>query len=37
MVRIVPDTVIIVLGVLPLVYFLFKTFAHLKPQQRESE
>ena len=31
--RIVPDTVIIVLGVLPLVYFLFKTFPHLKAQE----
>jgi nitric oxide reductase subunit B len=28
--RIVPDTVIIVLGVIPLVYFLFKTFPRLK-------
>jgi len=28
--RIVPDTVIIVLGVLPLVYFLFKTYPRLK-------
>jgi nitric oxide reductase subunit B len=37
LVRIVPDTVIIVLGVLPLVYFLFKTFSHLKPQQTEGE
>jgi hypothetical protein len=37
MLRIVPDTVIIVLGVLPLVYFLFKTFPHLKPQQAERE
>ena len=33
--RIVPDTVIIVLGVLPLVYFLFKTFPRLKPQKKE--
>jgi nitric oxide reductase subunit B len=31
--RIVPDTIIIVLGVLPLVYFLFKTFPHLKAQE----
>lgn len=31
--RMVPDTVIIVLGVLPLVYFLFKTFPHLKPRR----
>ena len=28
--RIIPDTVIIVLGVLPLLYFLLKTFPHLK-------
>ncbi len=28
--RIIPDTVIIVFGILPLVYFLFKTFPHLK-------
>ena len=39
--RIVPDTIIIVLGVLPLVFFLFKTFPHLKPprpkEQVESE
>lgn len=32
-VRIIPDTVIIVIGVLPLVYFLFKTFPHLKAQE----
>jgi nitric oxide reductase subunit B len=31
--RIVPDTIIIVLGVLPLVYFLFKTYPHLKAQE----
>lgn len=31
--RIIPDTIIIVLGVLPLVYFLFKTFPHLKAQE----
>jgi nitric oxide reductase subunit B len=31
--RILPDTIIIVLGVLPLVYFLFKTFPHLKAQE----
>ena len=30
--RIVPDTIIIVLGVLPLVYFLFKTYPRLKKQ-----
>lgn len=28
--RIIPDTMIIVLGVLPLAYFLFRTFPHLK-------
>jgi nitric oxide reductase subunit B len=34
--RIVPDTVIIVLGVVPLVVFLFKTFPHLKsPKPKE--
>jgi nitric oxide reductase subunit B len=33
--RIVPDTIIIVLGVLPLVYFLFRTFPRLKPQKIE--
>jgi len=33
--RILPDTVIIVLGVLPLVYFLFKTYPHLKPQHSD--
>ncbi len=31
--RMIPDTVIIVLGVLPLVYFLFKTYPHLKAQE----
>lgn len=31
--RIVPDTVIIVLGILPLAYFLFRTFPHLKPKE----
>jgi nitric oxide reductase subunit B len=31
--RILPDTVIIVLGVAPLVYFLFRTFPHLKVQE----
>ena len=35
--RIVPDTIIIVLGVLPLVYFLFRTFPHLKPQAADSD
>lgn len=29
-IRMVPDTVIIVFGVLPLVYFLFRTYPHLK-------
>ena len=33
--RMVPDTIIIVLGVLPLVFFLFKTFPHLKPKKAE--
>ena len=28
--RIIPDTIIIVLGVLPLAYFLFTTYPHLK-------
>ncbi len=31
--RIVPDTIIIVFGVLPLAYFLFRTFPHLKAQE----
>jgi nitric oxide reductase subunit B len=31
--RIIPDTVIIVIGVLPLLVFLFKTFPHLKKQE----
>lgn len=31
--RIIPDTVIIVFGVLPLLYFLFRTFPHLKAQE----
>jgi nitric oxide reductase subunit B len=35
--RIVPDTIIIVLGVLPLVFFLFKTFPHLKSQKVEGQ
>ena len=34
-IRIVPDTVIIVLGVLPLLYFLFKTYPYLKPQKSD--
>jgi nitric oxide reductase subunit B len=36
--RIIPDTVIIVLGVLPLAYFLFRTFPYLKaPGIKEEE
>jgi nitric oxide reductase subunit B len=31
--RMIPDTVIIVLGVVPLVYFLFRTYPHLKAQE----
>ncbi|MBN1569345.1 MAG: cbb3-type cytochrome c oxidase subunit I [Acidobacteria bacterium] len=31
--RMVPDTIIIVLGVIPLVYFLFRTYPHLKSQE----
>jgi nitric oxide reductase subunit B len=31
-VRMIPDTVIIVAGVLPLAWFLFRTYPHLKPQ-----
>jgi len=33
--RILPDTIIIVLGVLPLVLFLFKTFPHLKARESD--
>ncbi|MBI5625077.1 MAG: cbb3-type cytochrome c oxidase subunit I [Elusimicrobia bacterium] len=33
MARIVPDTVIIVLGVLPLAWFLLSTYRHLKPTE----
>ena len=33
MVRIIPDLCIIVLGVLPLAYFLFKTYRHLKARE----
>lgn len=29
--RVVPDLIVIVLGVLPLLYFLFATYRHLKP------
>lgn len=35
--RIIPDILIIVVGVLPLVYFLFKTFPHLKAQEIKEE
>ena len=35
--RIVPDTIIIVLGVVPLVYFLFTTFPHIKAQRIKEE
>ena len=31
--RIIPDTIIIVGGILPLAYFLFRTYPHLKAQQ----
>ncbi len=30
-IRIIPDLTIIILGVLPMAYFLFKTYPHLKP------
>jgi nitric oxide reductase subunit B len=33
--RILPDTVIIVVGVVPLLYFLFRTFPHLKAREIE--
>ena len=33
--RMIPDTVIIVVGVLPLVYFLFKTYPKLKADRIE--
>ncbi|HSB03725.1 MAG TPA: cbb3-type cytochrome c oxidase subunit I, partial [Thermodesulfobacteriota bacterium] len=33
MVRIIPDLCIIVLGVIPLAYFLFKTYGHLKAKE----
>jgi nitric oxide reductase subunit B len=37
-VRIIPDLTIIILGVLPLAYFLFRTYPHLKaPEIREGE
>jgi nitric oxide reductase subunit B len=35
--RIIPDTIIIVIGILPLAYFLFKTFPHLKAQEIKEE
>jgi nitric oxide reductase subunit B len=33
--RLIPDLIIIVLGVLPLVYFLFRTYPHLKADRIE--
>jgi nitric oxide reductase subunit B len=37
-VRVIPDLMIILLGVLPLAYFLFKTYPHLKaPEIKEGE
>ena len=37
-VRVIPDLMIIVVGVLPLAYFLFKTYPHLKtPEIKEGE
>ena len=33
MVRIIPDLTIIILGVIPLAYFLFKTFPFLKARE----
>ncbi len=33
MVRIIPDLTIILIGVLPLGYFVFKTYRYLKPQE----
>ncbi|MBN2320379.1 MAG: cbb3-type cytochrome c oxidase subunit I [Acidobacteria bacterium] len=35
--RIIPDTIIIVVGILPLAYFLFKTFPRLKAQEIKEE
>jgi len=31
--RIIPDSIIILFGILPLAYFLFRTFPHLKAQE----
>jgi nitric oxide reductase subunit B len=31
--RIIPDSIIILFGILPLAYFLFRTFPHLKSQE----
>ncbi len=37
-IRIVPDSVIILIGIVPLAYFLFKTFPYLKANEiREGE
>jgi nitric oxide reductase subunit B len=33
MVRIIPDLTIICLGVIPLAYFLFRTYRNLKPRE----
>jgi len=35
--RIIPDTIIIVIGIIPLAFFLFKTFPHLKAQEIKEE
>lgn len=35
--RIVPDSIIIVLGVIPLAVFLFRTFPHLKPPKPKDQ
>ena len=36
--RVIPDLTIILVGVLPLAYFLFKTYPHLKAEEiREGE
>jgi nitric oxide reductase subunit B len=36
-IRIVPDSIIILLGVIPIVIFLFRTFPHLKPPKSEEQ
>ena len=35
--RIIPDTIIIIVGILPLAYFLFKTFPYLKAAEIKEE